>query len=88
VVAVSVSGRMTMSDPVTCLEACLAGLGVGQLFDLGTGTFLADGRLVNLFPSWSDERFPLYVYHASRDHVPVKLRVFLDFISRLAKEHA
>jgi DNA-binding transcriptional LysR family regulator len=42
------------------LEACLAGLGIGQLFDLGTEMFLADGRLINLFPTWVDERFPLY----------------------------
>jgi len=87
VVAVPVSGRVTMSDPVTYLEACLAGLGIAQLFDLGNETFLRDGRLINLFPTWVDERFPLYVYHASRDHVPAKLRVFLDFIAQLTKEH-
>jgi DNA-binding transcriptional LysR family regulator len=88
VVPVLVSGRVTMSDPVTYLEACLAGLGIGQLFDLGTEIFLSDGRLVNLFPTWVDERFPLYVYHAARDHVPAKLRVFLDFIGKLANECA
>jgi DNA-binding transcriptional LysR family regulator len=84
VIAVRVSGRITMSDSATYLEACLAGLGVSQLLDLGAATFLADGRLINLFPSWVDERFPLYVYHASRDHVPAKLRVFLDFVAQLA----
>jgi len=86
VIPVAVSGRITTSDPVTYLEACLAGLGIGQLFDLGTEPFLKSGKLINLFPAWTDERFPLYVYHASRDHVPAKLRVFLEFIAKLTSE--
>jgi DNA-binding transcriptional LysR family regulator len=58
VVAIPISGRITMSDPITYLEACLAGLGVGQLFDLGTETFLSDGRLINLSsPGWTND-FP------------------------------
>jgi hypothetical protein len=35
--------------------------------------------LINLFPDWSDEVFPLYVYHTSRHFVPAKVRAFLDF---------
>jgi len=83
VVTVPVTGRVTMNDPSTYLEACLAGLGVAQLFDLGTEALLASGRLVSLFPKWTDERFPLYVYHPSRNFVPAKLRAFLDFIATL-----
>ena len=85
VVTVPVTGRLTMSDPPTYLEACLAGLGVAQLFDLGTETLQESGRLVNLFPAWTDERFPLHVYHPSRHFVPAKLRAFLDFIASLTK---
>ena len=83
VLTVPVAGRITMNDPSMYLEACLAGLGVAQLFDLGTEALLASGRLVNLFPKWTDERFPLYVYHPSRNFVPAKLRAFLDFIATL-----
>jgi hypothetical protein len=36
--------------------------------------------LVNLFPDWSDERFPLYVYYVSRNYVPAKVRRFIDFV--------
>ena len=50
VVAVPVSGRVTMSDPVTYLEACLAGLGIAQLFHLGNETFLRDGTANQPFP--------------------------------------
>ena len=44
---------------------------------------IREGRLVNLFPDWPDERFPLYAYHPSRHNVPAKTRVFLDFIVAL-----
>jgi len=76
-----VSGRLTMDDGLTQLEACLAGMGIAQVFQLGLEPLLKSGKLINLFPDWSDEKFPLYVYHTSRHFVPAKLRAFLDFIS-------
>jgi len=41
---------------------------------------MKNGKLINLFPEWTDELFPLYVYYPSRHSVPAKLRVFLDFL--------
>jgi hypothetical protein len=35
---------------------------------------------VSLFPDWSDERFPLYTYYASRSYVSATIRTFIDFI--------
>ena len=48
-----------------------------------TEALLASGRIVNLFPKWTDERFPLYVYHPSRNFVPAKLRSFLEFVATI-----
>ena len=50
---------------------------------LGAEHLIREGRLVNLFPDWPDERFPLYAYHPSRHHTPAKTRAFLDFIVTL-----
>ena len=44
------------------------------------GHHVGSGTLVELFPDWSDERFPLYVYYPSRSYVPAKVRKFIDFI--------
>ena len=79
-VSVAVNGRLTVSDSGTKLGACLAGFGVAQVIDLGLEHHVRSGALINLFPDWSDERFPLYVYYASRNHVPAKVRKFIDFI--------
>lgn len=79
-ISVAASGRLTVTDSGTKLGACLAGFGIAQVIDLGLERHFAGGELVNLFPEWSDERFPLYVYHASRNHVPARVRKFIDFI--------
>jgi DNA-binding transcriptional LysR family regulator len=53
---------------------------VAQVIHLGLEHHFQSGALINLFPDWSDERFPLYVYYPSRNHVPAKVRKFIDFI--------
>jgi DNA-binding transcriptional LysR family regulator len=79
-VPVAVNGRLTVTDSGTKLGACLAGFGIAQVIDLGLDQHFKSGTLVNLFPDWPDERFPLYVYYASRNHVPATVRKFIDFI--------
>ncbi|HXZ14453.1 MAG TPA: LysR family transcriptional regulator [Roseiarcus sp.] len=78
-VSVPVNGRLTVTDAGTKLGTCLAGFGIAQVIDLGLEQHLSAGSLVNLFPSWSDERFPLYVYYVSRNYMPAKVRRFIDF---------
>ena len=79
-VSVAVNGRLTVTDSGTKLGACLAGFGIAQVIDLGLESHFKSGALIDLFPDWSDERFPLYVYYVSRSHVPAKVRTFIDFI--------
>jgi DNA-binding transcriptional LysR family regulator len=80
VVAVKVSGRLVLNDLATKLAACAAGLGIAQTFALGIDGMLESGALVQLLPSWAEERFPLYVYHPSRHLPPAKVRAFIAFV--------
>jgi DNA-binding transcriptional LysR family regulator len=77
---VAVSGRLIVNDALTQLEACLAGRGIAQIMNLNSEPLFKNNRLVNLFPEWSDELFPLYLYHTSRRFVPAKVRALSDFI--------
>jgi DNA-binding transcriptional LysR family regulator len=77
---VAVSGRLTVNNAGTMLGACAAGHGVAQILALGTEALLSSGKLVELFPDWSEERFPLYAFHLSRHVPPAKVRAFLDFV--------
>ena len=78
-------GQLTVNDPGTVYSACLAGLGIAQLFELGIEQYTSSNQLVQLFPEWSDQRFPLYAYYPSRHHVPAKTRVLLSFVMDLIK---
>ncbi|WP_233345190.1 LysR family transcriptional regulator [Burkholderia cepacia] len=86
-IVVDTRGRLTVNDPGALLGACLAGSGIAQMLLLGAEPLIADGRLINLFPEWADERYPLYAYYPSRHHVPAKTRAFLDFMVELTGIH-
>jgi DNA-binding transcriptional LysR family regulator len=84
-ITVQTNGRITLSDTGTKTGACVAGYGVAQILELGHEDLLADGRLVNLFPDWPEERFPLYAFYPSRHHPPAKTRAFLDLVVALTE---
>ncbi|MGH8783161.1 LysR family transcriptional regulator [Paraburkholderia sp.] len=80
---VETNGRLTVNEPSALVDACVAGSGIAQMLLLVAGPLIREGLLVNLFPDWSEERFPLYAYHPSRHHMPTRARVFLDFVVAL-----
>jgi DNA-binding transcriptional LysR family regulator len=83
-VEVSALGRLTVNDVGTMHGVCLAGHGIAQIMALGAEQLIASGRLVDLFPDWPDERFPLYALYPSRQHVPAKVRAFFEFVVALS----
>ena len=85
VVPVAVSGTLTVSDVGTMLAAAVAGAGVAQVMALGSEDLLERGDLVELFPDWPDETFPLQACHPSRHQLPPKVRALIDFCSDLSR---
>lgn len=82
-VKVAVGGKLTVTDAGTKIGACLAGYGIAQVIDLGIDTHLRAGTLEPVLTDWPDETFPLYVYYPSRNHVPAKVRAFIDFVASM-----
>jgi DNA-binding transcriptional LysR family regulator len=68
-----------VSDVETMLGACIAGAGIAQVMEIGVGQMMRDGLLVDIFPDWSDERFPLYALFPSRRHRAAKVEAFISF---------
>jgi DNA-binding transcriptional LysR family regulator len=83
---VDVRGRLVVNDVTTAVEACIGGHGIAQLMELGTRALVRKGTLVELFPRWRDELFPLYVFHPSRHLPPAKVRAFVDFVVESARD--
>jgi DNA-binding transcriptional LysR family regulator len=84
VVSVDTRGPLLVTEAGIGLMACLAGAGIAQVMTLGLGDMVTTGRLVDLFPEWPDETFPLYALHPSRRHVPAKVTAFIDFCREAA----
>jgi len=84
IVTVPATGRLMLNDAGMLLGTCLAGHGIAQMLELGAEG-LRDGKLVELFPTWNEERFPLYVFYPSRRLPPAKVRAFVDFVVALTK---
>jgi len=79
VLTVNTRGRLVVSDVGTMQSACVAGAGVAQVLALCVQDLLDKGLLVELFPDWPDETFPLYALHPSRHQPAAKVRAFIDF---------
>jgi DNA-binding transcriptional LysR family regulator len=84
VLPLRVKARLLVSDSGTLIGACEAGAGIGQILEIGCKQLLSSGRLIELFPEWSDERFPLYAIYPSRLHRAAKVRAFIDFCLEVA----
>lgn len=59
--------------------AVLGGVGIGQLPTYAARPLIDEGRLVQLLPRHTSERFGLYVYYLQRAHLPARARAFIDF---------
>jgi DNA-binding transcriptional LysR family regulator len=83
-IVVETQGQLMVNDVGTLHSICLAGHAIAQAMEFGVRQLVDEGKLIELFSDWPDERFPLYALYPSRHHVPAKTRAFLDFVSKLS----
>jgi DNA-binding transcriptional LysR family regulator len=83
IVPVETNGPLLVTDVGTMLAACVAGAGIAQVMALGVQDLLESGQLIELYPDWPDETFPLHVVHPSRRHPAAKVRAFVDFCGNI-----
>ena len=79
VMSVRPASRLMVSDVGAMLSACGAGVGIAQIMQLGSRDLLDEGGLVELFPDWPGELFPLYALYPSRQLRAAKVRTFIEF---------
>ena len=77
--SVAVTGRYTFVDVEAMVVAACASAGIAQVLALGTERLVADGTLIDLFPDWPGEVFPLYAVRPSRRLAPAAIEAFIAF---------
>ena len=85
-VSVKTKGLVTVYDCDTMIMTCVAGAGVAQVLAVGNEQLLASGALIELFPDWQGEKFPLYAIRPSRKLASAKVDAFLNFCSEICQE--
>lgn len=84
-VIVNVRGRVMVNHFAPMLAGCLAGQGIAQLLYCHAEHHIAAGELVELFPEWSDEMWPLYAFYHSAQYTSAKVRAFVDYVVGLTR---
>ncbi|CAG9178522.1 LysR family transcriptional regulator [Cupriavidus pampae] len=78
-VRLAVTGRVSSNDTNLLLRAACEGYGFAYLASESAAPALAEGRLVEVLPGWTSPA-ALYLYYYNRTAMPMKLRVFIDFL--------
>ncbi len=82
--SVAVRGWLTVSNALALHRAALDGLGPALLSDWLVAPDIASGRLVDVFPALeataTNFDSAVWLLYASRDHVPRRVRAFVEFV--------
>jgi len=76
---VRVDGNFVSNVGAALRNVALAGHGIARLPDYIVAADLADGHLIALLDDWAPALRPVHVLYPHREHVPARLRAFLDF---------
>lgn len=79
-VAAVMREAVVVNDPAALRESARLGLGVAMLAVADVLPRLESGELVRVLPRWWADAGAISLYYASRDLLPGKTRVFIDFV--------
>lgn len=80
-IAVPVSGRLRINDDDALSQAVLGGLGLALLPTFLIGKDLQAGRLKSVLSEYIPIKRNIYAIYMPTRHLPLKIRVFVDFLS-------
>ncbi len=74
------SGAVTVNNAEAYTAACLAGLGIIQVPEVGVRQLVQQGRLVKVLPQYQPAAMPVSVLYAHRRQLSRRLKVFIDWL--------
>ncbi|GAA6623600.1 LysR substrate-binding domain-containing protein [Scytonema sp. NUACC26] len=81
-VTLSFCPRLLSNDAAPIYQAIVAGVGIGLLPEFLFQQELQGGDIVNVLPQWSSALVPISALCPSRKYVPMKVKVFLEFLEK------
>ncbi|WP_245289715.1 LysR substrate-binding domain-containing protein, partial [Agrobacterium sp. JL28] len=71
---------VVVNDPAAMRMAALVGMGVTMIAKPDALPYLESGDLIRVLPHWYADAGPISIYYANRTLLPLKTRVFVDFV--------
>jgi DNA-binding transcriptional LysR family regulator len=84
---VPMAGRVTVNSTDAYQAACLGGFGITQVPLLGIRTLLANGELVAVLPDYPAPPLDVSLLYAGQRHLPLRVRVFMDWLAATLQAH-
>ena len=85
VVYVPMEGALTVNNSDAYYAACVAGLGIIQVPEVGVRTALDRGELVELMPDHRAAPMPVSLVYANRRHQPRRVQVFMNWLDEIMR---
>ncbi|MGR5235442.1 LysR family transcriptional regulator [Vibrio alfacsensis] len=73
-------GRFQANALNVVRSACSEGLGITLMPDVMIKEFIEGGDLVRVLPDWSANPRDIYMLYNHKDHLPEKVRLFIDYV--------
>ncbi|HCE3217873.1 TPA: LysR family transcriptional regulator [Vibrio parahaemolyticus] len=73
-------GRFQANALNVVRSACSEGLGITLMPDVMIKEYIESGELLRVLPDWSANPRDIYMLYNHKDHLPEKVRLFIDFV--------
>ncbi|MFP3495965.1 LysR family transcriptional regulator [Pseudomonas sp. SIMBA_059] len=80
---VAMAGRVTVNSTDAYQAACLGGFGIIQVPRLGIEELLGSGELVAVLPDYPAPPLDVSLLYAGQRHLPLRVRVFMDWLAAI-----
>lgn len=78
---------LAVNDSNAYVDACLAGLGIGQVPSFEFQIYQELGRLQAVLPDWLSEPLPVHMVYPSNRHLSTKVQVFVEWAAETFELH-
>jgi LysR family transcriptional regulator for bpeEF and oprC len=80
------AGPLAVNDSSVYLDACLAGLGIGQLSSNTSRKYIESGELEIVLGNWLSAPMPIHIVYPLNRNLSNKVRVFVEWIAELFEQ--
>ncbi|CBW27598.1 putative LysR-family transcriptional regulator [Halobacteriovorax marinus SJ] len=77
----------TVNNTVSYQAACLAGLGIIQVPEIGILKYLESGEMIQVLKKYEMPPMNVYLLYTNRERIPSRVKVFMNWCEEILKEY-